>query len=226
MPDLLLQLTPLALAAALQPLQVIALVVILQSDRGTANGLAYVGGMSAFRVVLALVLTVLVSSLEAVIESTGGNFDLVVGTVLVVLGLVMGGFALRRGLSPGGNDEDASLLDRLDAAGPAQAALVGASFLALDPRDWLIDLAAIDLIAEADLSGTSSVLGYLFYLLLAQSLVLIPLIVSLLSPQRSQDMLGTFSGWMRRHERAIEVVVAAVFGLLILFAGLEYLGVT
>ena len=226
MPDLLLQLTPLALAAALQPLQVIALVVILQSERGTANGLAYVGGMSAFRVVLALVMTVLVSSLEAVIESTGGNFDLVVGTVLVVLGLVMGGFALRRGLSPGGNDEDASLLDRLDAAGPAKAALVGASFLALDPRDWLIDLAAVDLIAEADLSGTSSVLGYLFYLLLAQSLVLIPLIVSLLSPQRSQDMLGTFSSWMRRHERAIEVVVAAVFGLLILFAGLEYLGVT
>ena len=226
MPDLLLQLTPLALAAALQPLQVIALVVILQSERGTANGLAYVGGMSAFRVVLALVMTVLVSSLEAVIESTGGNFDLVVGTVLVVLGLVMGGFALRRGLSPGGKDEDASLLDRLDAAGPAQAVLAGASFLALDPRDWLIDLAAIDLIAEADLIGTSSVLAYLFYLLLAQSLVLIPLIVSLLSPQRSQDMLGSFSSWMRRHERAIEVVVAAVFGLLILFAGLEYLGVT
>jgi hypothetical protein len=46
---------------------------------------------------------------------------------------------------------------------------VGVAFLALDPKDWLIDIAAIDLIAAADLSGLQSGLAYLIYIFLAQA---------------------------------------------------------
>ena len=55
MSDLIIPIIALALAAALQPLQVIAMLVLLQTEHGRRNGLAYLGGMVAFRLALALV---------------------------------------------------------------------------------------------------------------------------------------------------------------------------
>lgn len=223
--ELLLPIIALALAAAFQPLQVIALVVFLQTERGKINALAYVGGMSAFRLVLGLTLWMLVSRIEAVIESAGGDFDILVGGILAVLGSLMWVYALRRSLSaPDEDDAAASWLAKLDAVTPIQAALVGIAFLALDPRDWLIDLSAIDLIAEADLSVSTSLMAYLVYILLAQMLLLIALIMDFVFPNRSKDALSALSDWMGQHERSIEIGVAALFGTIILYSGLEHLG--
>ena len=48
MVELIFSMIPLGVAAALQPPQVIALVILLQTGRGVVNGLAYITGMSAF----------------------------------------------------------------------------------------------------------------------------------------------------------------------------------
>ena len=225
MAELILSLVPLAVAAALQPPQVIALVVLLQARRGATNALAYIAGMSAFRLALGGIIWLMISNVEQRIEGTGGEFGILVGAVLVVLGLLMLVHALRQGLSAHGEDEAAaSWLDKLNDVAPLQAALLGIAFLALDPKDWLVDLSAVDLIADADLSGLESVSAYLAYTLLAQSLLLIPLILAFVAPRKAQTSLAAINAWMKRYERTIEVIVALIFGLLFLYIGLEHLG--
>ena len=225
MSELILSLIPLAFAAALQPPQVIALIVLLQTKRGASNGSAYVAGIIAFRLALGLSFWLLISSVEASIESTGGRFSILVGAVLAVLGLLMLVYALRRAFSAPDEDQAAaSWLDTLQDVSPARAALVGVAFLALDPKDWITDMAAVNLVADADLSRSTSLLTYLVYLLLAQSLLLLPLILTLVAPQQAQRYLGPFSVWMKRHDRSIEIIVAIIFGLLFLFIGLDHLG--
>ena len=54
MTELTLSLVTLAIAATLQPPQVIAMIILLGTRHGTANGLAYIGGMTAFRLALGL----------------------------------------------------------------------------------------------------------------------------------------------------------------------------
>ena len=226
MTELILSLIPLAVAAALQPPQVISLVVLLQTRRGTAIGLAYILGMIAFRLLLGGSFWLLISNVEETIETTGGNFSILVGTVLLVLGILMLVYSLRRGLSAHDEDEAAaSWLSKLDEISYLRAALLGAAFLALDPKDWLVDISAINLIAEADLSGLESLLSFLAYILLAQSLLLIPLILSFIVPHRTQSGLITLSAWMRRYQRVIEIVFALIFGILFLYIGLELLGI-
>lgn len=226
MTELILSLIPLAVAAALQPPQVIALVVLLQTKRGVANGLAYILGMIAFRLFLGGSFWVLVSNVEKTVETKGGNFSLLVGTVLLVLGILMLVYALRRGFSAQGEDEAAaSWLDKLQDISPLRAALAGVAFLALDPKDWLVDISVINLIADADLFGLDSLLAFLAYILMAQSLLIIPLILSIFIPQGTQSGLARFTVWMKRHERAIEIVFALIFGLLFLYTGLDLLGI-
>ena len=226
MTELILSLIPLALAAALQPPQVIALLVLLQTRRGTLNGLTYIIGMIAFRLLLGGSFWVLVSSVEETVETAGGNFNLLVGALLLAVGILMLVYALRRGFSAQGEDEAAaSWLDKLEDISPLRAALAGVAFLALDPKDWLVDISAINMIADADLSGLDSLLAFLAYILLAQSLLLIPLVLSAAFKHRAQSGLTRLTAWMKRQERAIEIVFALIFGLLFLYTGLDLLGV-
>ena len=226
MTELILSLIPLAVAAALQPPQVIALVVLLQTRRGAANALAYIVGMIVFRLLLGGIFWVLISNVEETVEARGGNFSLLVGTFILVLGILMLVHALRRGFSAHDEDEaTASWLDKLVNVTPLRAALVGISFLALDPKDWLVDISVINLIADADLSGPKSLLAFLTYILMAQSLLLIPLILSFALPHRAQGGLAKLTAWMRRQQRAIEIVFALIFGLLFLYTGLDLLGI-
>ena len=226
MADLILSLLPLAVAAALQPPQVVALVVLLQTRKGTLNGLAYIVGMIAFRLLLGGIFWMLISNIEETVETKGGNFSLLVGTVILVLGILMLVHALRRGFSAHGEDEAAaSWLDKLQDVPPLRAALAGVAFLALDPKDWLVDISVINLIADADMSGLNSLLAFLAYILMAQSLLLIPLILSLFLPQKTQSGLTRLTAWMKRQERVIEIVFALIFGLLFLYTGLDLLGI-
>jgi hypothetical protein len=89
MTELILSLISLAIAATLQPPQVIAMIILLQTRQGIANGLAYIAGMTSFRLALGSVSWVVFSSLEGSIETSGGEFDILVGTILVVLGLLL-----------------------------------------------------------------------------------------------------------------------------------------
>jgi hypothetical protein len=225
MSELLLPIIALALAAALQPLQVIAILALLQTKHGIRNGLAYLGGMTAFRLALAAVFWWLMSGVEDIVEAEGGDFMALTGIVMSVLGLLLLVYALRQAFSAQSEDQAAaSWLTKLDSVTPLRAALVGVAFLALDPKDWLIDISAIDLIAAADLSGLQSGLAYLVYIFMAQVLLLIPLVYTLIFPAHAQNSLGRLNAWLRHHERRIEIVVALIFGLLFLFAGLEYMG--
>jgi threonine/homoserine/homoserine lactone efflux protein len=225
MGELILSLVPLAIVAALQPPQVIALVILMQTKRGTVNGWAYFAGMAAFRLTLGAIFWMLISNVERSIETAGGRFEIFVGAILTVLGFLLLVYALRQGLTARNPDEAAmSWLVKLESATTNQAALMGLAFLAMDPKDWLVDISAVDLIAGADLSGRDSLLAYLVYVLLAQSVLLVPLVMALVSPLKAHEILARLKNWLERYERQIMVLIAALLGCFFLYAGLEQLG--
>ena len=222
MNGLIPSLIPLALVAAFQPAQIIAMLVLLQTKRGMLNGLGFIAGMFLFRLVLGFGFWFLTSSLEDSVETTGGRFGILVSGVLMVLGLLLLVSALRRAFSAPDEDQAASSwLDSLEDIAPLRAGLVGIAFLALDPKDWITDLAAVNLIADADLAGSANLIAYLLYLLMALSLLLIPMIYLLVLPKRAKRTLEMLNGWMGQHARGIEIVTAILFGLIFLGIGLD-----
>jgi hypothetical protein len=59
----------------------------------------------------------------------------------------------------------------------------------------------------------------LLFVLLAESLLLIPILVRLVLPGQSKAFLDGTSDWLTRHNRVIVIVVSLVFGLLFLYQG-------
>ncbi len=225
MPDLVLALIPLALGAALQPAQLMALIVLLQTDRGVVNAWAFIGGMIVFHLGLGVLLWLLFTGVETSIESGGGQFEFVVGTVLLLLGVMLLVYALRRIFGAEKGDEfAASWLGQLGSVMPIRAALVGFGFLVLDPKDWLFTLAAVDLIAGADLSSLESLLAYLVYVLFVLSLLILPLILVMVTPVQSRRWITGMGVWLVHNERVIAIFVALLLGAYFTYAGLKMMG--
>ncbi len=226
--ELLLILIPLGLGAALVQLpQIVVLIFLLQTQRGPANGLAYVGGTTAVHLILGAGLWLVATGVESSVETEGGGpFNLVLGTTLAVLGLMLLVYAARLVFSvpDEGDAAAATWLDKMQSVSPGQATLLGAALLVLDPKDWVFTLSVVELIAAADLNSVASLLAYVLFILLVQSLLLVLLTLTLLAPQRAQKWLSGLNVWLKQHMRALKIGGAGLLGGYLLFTGLKNLG--
>jgi hypothetical protein len=56
--------------------------------------------------------------------------------------------------------------------------------------------------------------------LLAQILLLLPILIKLVLPRQSKNLLASISSWLTQYNRTIVIVVSLVFGLIFLYKGL------
>jgi hypothetical protein len=82
-------------------------------------------------------------------------------------------------------------------------------------------LSALTTIAAAQLGQPSSAIAYILFILLAESLLLLPILIRILIPEPSKRLLGQLSTWLTRYSRPISIVVSLGFGLLFLYAGVD-----
>lgn len=220
MPELLLILIPIAIAAALQPTQTMVVIALLQTPEGLLRSASFVFGMTIFHVAVGTLVALFVSGVEWVIESEGGQFEHVVGLGLVLGGLLLLGFALYLLLAQ--QEPDASQprgVQLLQAVAPWKAVIAGFLWLAFDPKDWLFMITTIDLISEADLPAFTSVVTYLLYVGMVQSLLFSLLVLQLTVPHITDVVFGRVWRWLLRHARTIKLLVLSVVGAYMIVIG-------
>lgn len=225
--DLLILLLPLAIGGAVQPPQIIAGILLLLPERGLINSLAWLASMTIWRLLQGWLLWVVFAGAEATLEDSGGRFSILVGAILFILGIVFLAYAARQATGGRGSDQDVqqgAWLKAIQNVTPYKAALLGLAFLAFDPKDWLLTVAVINVIANADLSAGLSLAMYVFYVILVESVVIAPVIMRILLPQRSLVLLGSINAWLEHNDRSIEVITSILMGLIFLLAGLSQMG--
>jgi hypothetical protein len=72
---------------------------------------------------------------------------------------------------------------------------------------------------------TASVVTYLVFVVLAQSVTLVIIGIAFLMPHRAATMLDRISGFLSRNNRVIVIAIGAVFGTWFLIKALNGLGV-
>ena len=112
-------------------------------------------------------------------------------------------------------------LAMIESVTPLKALLLGVGFVLIAPKLWVFILGAISAIGEAQLGQPASTRAFLLFILLAQSLLLIPILIRLLIPQRARSLLASLADWMRRYNDPIVIAISLVFGALFLYQGLS-----
>jgi hypothetical protein len=220
MTAILVDLLPLIVGAALVPVQIIIVLLLLRAPGGVGRAAAFVGGMTVARLVQGLVFG---SVVDAATASDGDSQQgVVVPLLLLVLGIVLWAAAVKKYRhEPDPDDDPPAWMARIDAAGPALLFGFGALFISVSAKLWVFTLGALGVIDDATLSPTERAIAFLLYVLLAQSLLLLPIVAAAVAPSRVGSVLEHASQWLKRNNRPITIAVSAIFGTFFLWKGIS-----
>jgi threonine/homoserine/homoserine lactone efflux protein len=219
--DIILTLMPVIIGSALVPVQIILVILLLKSPRqGLLKAVAFLVGMTTVRllqgVIFGLVLTG--GADGSVDEASEKGF--VASTLLLVLGILLLISAYKKWRKePDPDAPPPRYLSMMDKATWLQALGFGLVLPLISPKLWVFMLTAISEISLAQLGQPESMAVFLIFLLLAQSLLLLPILIRILLPRRSVTLLASISDWLGRNDRVILITVSLVFGLLFFYQG-------
>jgi threonine/homoserine/homoserine lactone efflux protein len=203
---------PLAVAVAVFPVPVIAAVLVLGSDRGTAKGLAFVAAWCAGLAAVGAIALVLAGVADA---SEAGEPATWVDLLLLGLGLLLVALAVKQWRGRPSAGEETPVPGWMRTIGDftiAKAGGAGFALSALNPKNVLLTVAAAAEIAEVGLPASQQVAVLLGFVLLASAGVLTPLLLSLALGDRSSEPLNRLRAWMARYNAVIMAVLFLLIG--------------
>jgi threonine/homoserine/homoserine lactone efflux protein len=203
---------PLAVAVAIFPVPIIAVVLVLGSDRGTAKGLAFV---LAWCVGLGAVGGIVLLLAGVADASSGGEPATWVDVLLLGLGLLLLALAVNqwRGRPRAGEETPVpGWMRTIDEFTTVKAGGAGFALSALNPKNVLLTAAAAAEIAEDGLAAGQQVAVLLGFVLFASTGVLTPLVLALALGDRSRELLDGLRGSMARHNAVIMAVLFLLIG--------------
>lgn len=212
---------PLAVAVAIFPVPVIAVVLVLGSERGTAKALAFV---LAWFIGLATVGAVVLMLAGAADASSGGEPATWVNVLLLGVGLLLLALAVKQWRGRPRGDEETptpTWMRRIDEFTVVKAGGAGFVLSALNPKNVLLTAAAAVEIAEVGLSAGQQIGVLLGFVLLASAGVLTPVVLSITLGDRSTELLDDLRGWMARHNPVIMAVLLLLIGAKLIGDGVS-----
>jgi|MudIll2142460700_1097286.scaffolds.fasta_scaffold405326_1 ribose/xylose/arabinose/galactoside ABC-type transport system permease subunit len=221
MPSVLLQLLPVAIAAALTPTAVLAVILILFSRKARRNGAAFLAGWYLGLLILSWVIVALLARL-GFFSSLLGGYSLSAG-FLVVLGLLLLLVALQQWRTrPRAETAVAApaWFNRLDTLSPGHSFGIGAALASITPKMILLTLAAAVIVGQIASTPFDRVLADLFYATLASLPVAIPVALFFSRGERARVTFLRWRDWLLRNNNALMAAVSLLMGLALVAAGL------
>ncbi|MFE3325776.1 GAP family protein [Streptomyces sp. NPDC059176] len=207
---MVLDLLLIGLAITLYPLPIMAIVLVLATDKGLWKGLAFILSW----------LAGLVAVIAVVLLLTGGNpppprsppsTGALAAKLLIGVGLILyGAHRQRRHGVPHKHPakQSSSITSRMDRASPWSAAGVA---VLLQP--WGAVAAAATVVVDADLSHVATYAALFGFCLLATSSLLTAELYMVFAPAAAEVRLKRLRAWLQRHQEQAIVLGCLLLGL-------------
>ena len=206
---------PAAAAIALSPIPIVAVVLVLDSDRARVNGPAFAAGWVAGLAVASVVVVVVASGASDPHSdvSTGVNW---VMAVIGVAFLVMAGRQWRKRPKPGETAAMPKWMASVGSISVGRAAGLGVALSALNPKNLALTLAASASIAEAGLGKGDTAVAVAVFVAIGSLTVLGAVGFAVILPRQAKQPLGAVQEFMAANNATIMMVILLLLGVKIL----------
>jgi hypothetical protein len=189
MSEIFIKLLPLILASALVPIWIILMLLILRSPNGVRKGAAFLAGATLVRLCQGIVFGYLLGNSEAFDKSKDGQSP-VVSTLFIVLGILLLIVALKKFCKEPDVDEPLpKWMSVIENASVSKVFVLAIISTLVAVKLWVFTLLAIEVIRDGTLSYADSMIMYLIFILGAESLLLLPLLLCAIAPTYSTNLL-------------------------------------
>jgi hypothetical protein len=203
---------PLALGVALSPIPIIAVVLILTTQRARVNGTVFITGWLAGLAIAGAIALSIAGPADA---SASGAPATWVSWLKVVLGaalLLVAALQFRNRPRNGDRVELPKWMGRVDEIKPLPAAGLGV-LAGLNPKNLLLVAAAAAAIAQTGISGGEQAIAYLVFALVGTLGVGTPVGIYFAMGARSEKLLTGLKDWMAQHNGVISAVICLIIGV-------------
>ena len=211
-----------AVAAALSPIAIGAVVVVLATPRGRLNGPAFLAGWTLGLFALGSVALFVITQVAGPQRGGPATWALVLQLVLAVALLALAAQQWQSRPRPGAPVERPAWLAALDQL-PATRALGGGAVLAVaNPKNAALTIAAATAIADADVAFGGSAAGLAAFVAVGSLGIAVPVALYFAAGARSERVLDRLRDELERHSaRVVSVLLVFVAALLIVTAARE-----
>jgi len=213
------QTLPFAVAGALSPIPIIAVIVMLGTPRARTNAPAFavgwVVGLTAISVIVLLISNG-TSEPDSAPSTAASWISLAVGVALVALAARKWRGRPRRGEQP----EMPGWMTAVDGFSAGRSLGLGLTVSMANPKALALTSGAALRIAEAGLSRADSAVAVAVFVLISSLTVLGPVAAFLVAGDRSAAPLGRLKEFMSANSAVIMMVIFVIFGAKLIGDGI------
>ena len=215
------EILPLAVAVAISPLPVVAVILMLLSDRAELNSYTFLMGWVVGLIAVGAVVLAFgaASSSADGASSAAGIVRLVIGGVFIVL-------AVRhwRGRPKGrGTPNTPKWLERVEGLGLARSFGIAFLLSAINPKNLGLTLAAASTIAAAGLTSQDEIGVFAIFVAIGSATIAAPVFYYSIATDRAARTLESLKTWLTVHNGTVMAVLLLLIGAKLIGDGIGIL---
>ena len=215
---------PFAVGIAISPVPIIAIILILFSDRARAAGPAFLGGWVIGLATVSTVVYFLSDAADASSDRLTTSDSISWGKValgVLLLGLARRNFAKRP--APG---EPATLpkwMATVTSITPVRAFGLAVLLSVANPKNLVLAVGAAAGLGQLGLDTGDAVVALAVFVAVASLSILFAVVYEFAGGERARKTLDEMKAWLTEHNAAVMAVLYLVFGTVLIAKGLDLL---
>jgi Sap, sulfolipid-1-addressing protein len=214
---------PFAIGIAISPVPIIAIILILFSQRARVNGpsflLGWVVGLAAVGTVVYLVSDAANAATDSTTSDSISWGKIVLGVLL--LGLARRNFAKRP--APGQPAELPKWMTTIETISPVKAFGLALVLSVVNPKNLVLAIGATAGLGQLGLSTEDAVVALVVFVAVSSLSIIFAVGYDLFGGQRAQHTLDEMKVWLTEHNHAVMAVLFLVFGVVLISKGIGLL---
>ena len=209
-----------AVGVAISPVPIIAVTLMLFSQRARVNGLMFLLGWIVALAVVSGIAYLAADQANAATDSTTSDAIAWGKIVFGVLFLLLAARNWRSRPAPGTEPEMPKWMAGIDALKPAKALGLGLLLAGVNPKNLMLAAAAGAALAALGLSTANAVGSLIVFVVVASLTIAGPVVYFLLGGDDAKARLDEMKNWLALHNNAVMAVLFLVFGAKLIADGL------
>jgi len=209
-----------AVGVAISPVPIIAVTLMLFSQRARVNGLMFLLGWVVALAVISGAAYVAADQANAATDSTTSD-TIAWGRILFgVLLLVLAARNWRTRPAPGTEPEMPKWMAGIDTLKPGKALGLGLLLAGVNPKNLMLAAAAGAGLAALGLSTADAIGSLIVFVIIASLTIGGPVVYYLIGGDSAKGQLDEMKNWLALHNNAVMAVLFLVFGAKLIADGL------
>jgi hypothetical protein len=209
-----------AVGVAISPVPIIAVTLMLFSQRARVNGPVFLLGWVVALAIVSGVVYVLADQADAATDSTASDAIAWGKIVFGALFLLLAARNWRHRPAAGAQPEMPKWMAGIDALKPPKALGLGLLLAGINPKNLMLAAAAGAGLAQLGLSSGDAVGSLIVFVIVGSLTIAGPVAYYLLGGDSARTRLDAMKNWLAMHNDAVMAVLFLIFGVDLIAKGL------